>query len=300
MKNSKWFVLVLLIIAALCGCSKLARGEQDEYMIDFLGGILDIPVQYNSDYDLQLVDDAGSWISIIRTKTLMQTGGIQLDIATNFNGTDRYGQIIARSKENASSVTITIHQRRLDIAIPPSNEIWYKSHSGKTIPLAKSSSLLVSNTYVDGKGIYRFSQDLTDIGEMLDYSDQCQTTRENEDFKSLILPKGVTSITMYGLSHFNHAVMLVLPYNLSSLSADCFCRFGEKTNTDNHLFFLSPRCPTTSSVTFWNQHGKLFVHYPKGADYSEVESALQWWAEDIDSNDWVYSMVETDYDGIMH
>ena len=181
-----------------------------------------------------------------------------------------------------------------EILIPPANEIWYESHSGKTIPLAQSSSLLESNTYSNGKGIYKFSKPLTDLGKMLDYSKQCMTTKENEDFKSLTLPKGIKSVGIYGISHLSHAAKLVVSLDMNNLGVDCFCRFGEKSNVDNHIYFLSETCPKVANTTFWNQHGTLFVHYPKDSDYSNVQTALQNWIID-GVKDWSYTMVPTEY-----
>ena len=159
------------------------------------------------------------------------------------------------------------------IQLPPSNEVWYESHSGKTIPLAHSSSLLVSNTYADGKGIYRFSSDLTSTEKMFDYSEQCTTTKENEDFKSLILPENVSSIGTYGISHLCNATKLVLPYHLASLGSDCLCRLGESTPETTHIYFIGETAPSFTSTSLWNlddhvSGGKKidYFYYPEGND----------------------------------
>lgn len=142
----------------------------------------------------------------------------------------------------------------VSITLPPDNEIWYESHSGNPIPLAESSSLLVSNTYSNGKGVYKFSKALTDIGGMFDYSDQCGTTKENEDFKSLILPKNITQVGTFGISHLSRATKLVLPYYLSSMKSDCLCRFGEKTPDTSYIFFIGGTAPSFVSTSLWNMH----------------------------------------------
>ena len=48
----------------------------------------------------------------------------------------------------------------------PANEIWYTSSDGKIVtPYIKSSlPTIVSNTYVDGKGIIKCASDITSIG----------------------------------------------------------------------------------------------------------------------------------------
>ena len=50
---------------------------------------------------------------------------------------------------------------------PANNEIWYTSSDGNIVTLNRTSSLpsIVSNTYVDGKGIIKFATDVTSIGD---------------------------------------------------------------------------------------------------------------------------------------
>ena len=145
-------------------------------------------------------------------------------------------------------------QGAIIFTLPPSTEIWYESYSGKTIPLAQSSSYLVSNTYSNGKGVYKFSRELSSVDKMFDYSEICYTTKENEDFKSLILPPSITSIPSFGIAHLNYATKLVLPYNLSSLGSDSFCRFGEQTPETSNIYFIGKKAPSFVSTSIWNLH----------------------------------------------
>ncbi len=161
----------------------------------------------------------------------------------------------------------------ISIALPPDDEIWYESHSGKTIPLAENSSLLVSNTYSNGKGVYKFSKAITEIGGMFDYSHQCGTTKENEDFKSLILPRRITHVGQFGISHLSYATKLVLPYHLSSMGSDCLCRFGEKTPDTSSIFFIGETAPSFRSTSLWNMHDLVSTgnkidnfYYPENND----------------------------------
>jgi hypothetical protein len=140
------------------------------------------------------------------------------------------------------------------INLPPSDEIWYESYSGNTIPLAQASSYLVSNTYSNGKGVYKFNRELSTVDKMFDYSQICYSTKENEDFKSLILPPSITSIPSFGIAHLNYATTLVLPYNLSSLGSDTFCRFGEQTPETSSIYFIGEKAPSFVSTSIWNLH----------------------------------------------
>ena len=169
----------------------------------------------------------------------------------------------------------------IHILIPPDDEIWYESHSGNTIPLADTPMppvRLISNTYEDGKGIYKFSEKLTDVYTILDYSTQCMSTLENEDFKSLFLPASITHIGEFGLSHFSKATTIVLPYNLSQIDSDILCGFGEWTPEASNIYFIGETAPSFCSTSLWNMKDKVAggrkidnFFYPEGnSSYSNL------------------------------
>ena len=186
------------------------------------------------------------------------------------------------------------------ILLPPANEVWYESHSGETIPLAHDSSLLVSNTYTDGKGIYRFSQDLTSTDKMFDYSDQCLTTKENEDFKTLILPEKVSQVGQFGLSHLCKATTIVLPYRLASVGSDFLCRFGEWTAETSHIYFIGEIAPSSVSTSIWNMNDQVsggrkidYFHYPE--NNSTYNSLLQIRLQGNATHYWVPTKYEINF-----
>ena len=51
---------------------------------------------------------------------------------------------------------------------PANDELWYTTSDGNIVTPYKTSSLptIVSNTYVNGKGVIKFASDLTSIGDM--------------------------------------------------------------------------------------------------------------------------------------
>ncbi len=186
------------------------------------------------------------------------------------------------------------------IQLPPPNEVWYESHSGETIPLAHESSILVSNTYTNGKGIYRFSQDLTSTGKMFDYSDQCLTTKENEDFKTLILPEKVSQIGQFGLSHLCKATTIVLPYRLASVGSDFLCRFGEQTAETSDIYFIGETAPSFVSTSIWNMNDNVSggrkidnFHYPE--NNNTYNSLLQTRLQGNATHYWVPTKYEINF-----
>lgn len=99
--------------------------DKDVYAVDYSGGVVEIPVQYNFDYTLQLVGDAGNWITIVRTRAAMQDGTIQLSVAENSGTETRSGQIRLCPSDNLDFAlrTITIRQRSEQSAFLPGEAV---------------------------------------------------------------------------------------------------------------------------------------------------------------------------------
>ncbi len=102
-----------------------------------------------------------------------------------------------------------------------------------------------------------------------------------------------------------NADCLILPENLEEVGTDFMTGFGENLE-EKHLYFISEKCPKLydpwfDNRFFWNQSSVLYVHYPKGSDYSEVEQGLEAWRQETTNGyndqdtDFEYVMVETSY-----
>ena len=183
--------------------------------------------------------------------------------------------------------------------LPPNNEVWYTSTTGQVVELSNYPYALVSNTYENGIGKYKFAEEVVNIG---DYFNGVAM----EQFASFILPSNVTKIG-YGnhLGGLRNAEYLILPERLEEVGTDFMSGFGEYLE-EKHLYFTTEKCPKLYDPwyynrCFWNQSSVLYVHYPKGSDYSEVEQGLEAWrqetinGDDDPSNDFEYVMVETSY-----
>ena len=180
------------------------------------------------------------------------------------------------------------------INLPPNNEIWYTSHTGAPIELEVYPYELTANTYENGIGKYKFKNDVVNIGAY--FSSRYNSGENMLKFKSMILPPTIKNLDAYfAIGHLWNASYLVLPENLESIGVDFIGGFGENYD-EKHLYFLTTECPTFSGTyygAFWNQTSTLYVHYPKGADYSIVEEELEKWKNV--SSEFEYELVETQY-----
>lgn len=191
-----------------------------------------------------------------------------------------------------ASMDNNISLNRVKLTLPPNNEVWYTFTTGEIIELDNYPYELVENTYIDGIGRYKFSEDVVNIGN---YFSTGGNPRELiKQFTSLIFPSTVTNLDTYnGLADLLNVNSLVFSENLESVGIDFMGGFGSYLD-EKHIYFLSEKSPNTSICTFWNNSPKLYVHYPVGADYSNIEAELIDWQET--STPFRYEMVETVYE----
>jgi hypothetical protein len=185
------------------------------------------------------------------------------------------------------------------INVPPDNEVWYTSTTGKIIELQQYPYELISNTYENGIGKYKFKEDVVNIGAY--FSNRRNSNENMLKFTSLTLPSSVKVIDAYfAMGYMHNAHTLVLPEHLEIVGTDFMGGFGEDL-TEKHVYFLSEKCPSFTGPIiwsqgyriFWNQSSTLYVHYPKGADYTKVKEELEKWK--TESPDFIYELVETEY-----
>ena len=73
------------------------------------GGSVEIPIQYNTDYTVEVEPSAQSWIKFVKTKAL-SSGRLEFEISAN-EGDERSGKVTVKDNSGkASPVTVTITQ----------------------------------------------------------------------------------------------------------------------------------------------------------------------------------------------
>ena len=180
---------------------------KSEYEIGADGGALDFEIQTNVDVT---VKTSATWIKQVMTRAL-ESKMLFFDIAANDAQEAREGTITL----SGGDVTQTIIVKQSNAQ--PSNEIWYISSNGEIVwPVSYNAfgASIVSNTYENGKGIIRFDQAVTGIGENAFLC--C------ESLTSITIPNSVTSI---GFGAFGRCLSLTsfnIPDSVTSIEAWAF------------------------------------------------------------------------------
>ena len=139
---------------------------------------------------------SADWVEVDPTSGPAGENKIQIKVDKNNSDEKRTGYVDI-TLSNDKSYRIELEQlaagENLDDVTPsvsiPNNEIWYTTTDDEVLTLNEGATFnveIVSNTYVDGKGVIKFSGDVTEIGDVaFMYCDS---------LASIVLPNSVTSI----------------------------------------------------------------------------------------------------------
>ena len=179
------------------------------YAITSEATTLNIDVQTNLDYTVNIPTEANSWISLkdITTRATMRNDVIKLDVEENTSKTSRSAtlQLVCNDTEVG---TISIYQQGVEIA---NNELIYTSSDGGIVTpyqVMGFSSNIISNTYSNGRGLIVFDKDITSIGEYAFY--------ECSKLTSIQMPESVTEVREYAF-YCTNLCNIVLSENISKL-----------------------------------------------------------------------------------
>lgn len=132
---------------------------------------------------------------------------------------------------------------------PANNEIWYTSSDGNIVSPYQTSSLptIVSNTYVNGKGVIKFASDITIIGSNAFY--YCS------GLTSVMIPNSVTSIGYAAFAGCSSLTSFSIPNSVTNIGKFAFyeCRSltsvaipNSVTSIEDKAFYYCTRLTTIS------------------------------------------------------
>ena len=200
-----------------------------------------------------------------------------------------------------------INDSVVNIILPPDDEIWYTSLTNDTLPFPKHGGTIISNTYVNGKGIYKFGAPVTNsvFNCVGGFRTDTITDKQHDGeivlsyITSMAFPASVTSLTQYGaLIDLKYCQYLVFPNTLSKIGTDIAGYIGNlRDDGPVHVFFTSPSVPQHNWRALWNfpTNDGVVIHYPAGSNY---DSLIQDIDEDIEScniTSWPHTWQPTTY-----
>ena len=156
-----------------------------------------------------------------------------------FNGAESANAILTISDGNteiSSDIVPLIAVASEVVPTPPNNEIWYTSSDGNVVipsdPKVFGANI-ISNTYIDGKGVITFDGDVTQVGK----NAFTNASYQNNTLQTIHLPNSVTSIGETAFWYCN-LTKVTLPANLESVGSFAFreCALTELTIPQNVVF----------------------------------------------------------------
>lgn len=98
---------------------------------------------------------------------------------------------------------------------PKSNEIWYTSTDGNIItPTTAAPVSIVSNTYIDGKGIIKFSGNITSVWD--------RAFNQRSGLLSITIPDSVKSIETYAFRYCTNLSSITTPGSVTIIKEHAF------------------------------------------------------------------------------
>lgn len=162
---------------------------------------------------------------------------------------------------NAISIKRSVFGRKTNIdsdaffRLPiPYNQIWYTSTNGSIVTPYSSDGFganIISNVYVDGKGIITFDGDVTSIGTRA--FQQCNT------LSSIYLPGSVTSIESLAFMYDNNLQSIYIPDSVNEIAMAAI--YG--CNALSSLY-IPDSVSSIGSSAFYSLQGLTSIRLPRG------------------------------------
>ena len=217
--NSPIIVLVsnsvTTIMRTLSFVDGFASMETDSYSVPFDATTLDINVQSNLDYTIEIPSSASSWISVksVTTRATVRNDVITLDIAENTETSVRVTTIgLLYDGTTVGSVNICQHSQT-----SVNNAIAYTTTDSKVVNLKVADALgsnVISNSYNNGRGLIVCESDITTIGD--------SAFKDCSNLQTIKLPDSVTSIGDYAFRSCSSLISIAISDSIAEIGTNVF------------------------------------------------------------------------------
>ena len=214
---------VTTIMRTLSFIDGFASIETDSYSVLNDATTIDINVQSNLDYTVQIPSSASSWISVksITTRAAVRNDVITLNIAENINVSARTATI-ALLYDGTTIGNINIYQQGQTIA---NNEIVYTTTDGKVANLTVADALgsnVISNSYDNGRGLIACENEISTIG--------ASAFNSCSNLQTIKLPDSTAVIDTDSFRNCSNLISVTIPDNVTSIGNSAFNGCGSLTS----------------------------------------------------------------------
>ena len=252
MTNSPIMVFVsnsaTTIMRTLSFVDGFASIETDSYSAPFDATTLDINVQSNLDYTIEIPSSASSWISVksVTTRAAVRNDVITLAIAENTEASARTATI-ELLYDDTTVGSIEIYQQSQIIAY---NEIAYTTTDGKVANLTVADALgsnIISNSYNNGRGLIVCENEISTIG--------ASAFNSCSNLQTIKLPDSTTVIDTDSFRNCRSLTSVTIPDNVTEIGSYAFylCSSLKSVTIGNSVTSIGNyafrNCTSLTSVT---------------------------------------------------
>ena len=216
-----------MIMKAFTFEKKVLKSVQDAYEATVHGGIVEVKVSTNMDYEVIIPESAKSWISVVETKAV-RTDVLQFKVEPITDGNDRYADITVKSTDGTKSYSFLLFQyvnlNFRDQIIKRQCVAAFDTDGDGELSFAEAAAVtdlnaldLYDKSFVSFDE-FKYFTGVTEIPSNYFYG--CQ------NLKSISLPKSLKTINQYAFSHCEYLEVVNLPEGLESIKNRAFdnCR----------------------------------------------------------------------------
>ena len=192
--------------------------DEDKHIIEAQGGVIEVDVTTNIEYDVVIPDDAQQWISVADTRAEVRNEKLTFTVAANETFEERSADVELVDSKGKSLQTINFTQLAKS-NVMANNEIWYTTTDNKRIipPSTEPTvfgAYFISNTYSDGKGVLTFDGEITKIGN--------GAFKDIGNLASITIPDSVTSIGSNAFYGCSNLTSITIPDSVKSIGSEAF------------------------------------------------------------------------------